>query len=180
MKRLTQARMIVGIIFLILMVSLNYVMVGEGRAQVSFTYTAPVTQKSISPGDTAEFISTLKNTGSGSDTYDVDRIDKPPTPDEWWIRFCTGDVCWDPEVTHAEMSLNPAESDQIKLHMAPTAYGTGVVTMLVTSQANPSVKDSITFTLRSTEQIPATKQWGLITLIVLVSCSGLYLILRRL
>jgi uncharacterized membrane protein len=172
--------MIVGIIFLILMVSLNYVMVGEGRAQVSFTYTAPVTKKSVSPEDTTEFISTLKNTGSGSDTYDVDRIDKPPTPEDWWIRFCTGDVCWDPEVTHAEMSLNPGESDQIKLHMAPTGYGTGIVTMLVTSQTNPSVKDSITFTLRSTEQTPVTNRWGLIFFIILISGSGLYLILRRL
>lgn len=180
MRSLTKVGMIVGVIFLNLMVGLNYLLVSEGRASLSFTYTAPVTQKSVCVGDTAHFTSTLKNTGTQSDTYDVDKIEKPPTPVEWWMRFCAGGVCYDSNTIHAEVSLDPNQSTDVLLDILPRTAGTGNVTMRITSQANPSLKDSITFILNGQEPCPVTNQWGLVVLIVLIASSGFYLILRRL
>jgi hypothetical protein len=180
MRSLTKTVMIVGVIFLNLMVGLNYLLVCEGKASLSFTYTSPVIQKSACVDDTTEFTSTLKNTGTESDTYDVDRIEKPPTPVEWWMRFCAGGVCYDSNTVHAEVSLEPNESADVLLDILPRTGGTGNVTMRITSQANPSLKDSITFILNAQEACPVTNQWGLIVLIILIASSGLYLILRRL
>jgi hypothetical protein len=180
MRGLTKVGMIVGVIFLNLMVCLSYLLVCEGRASVSFTYTAPVTQKSVCVGDTTEFTSTLKNTGTQSDTYDVDKIEKPPTPVGWWLRFCAGGVCYDSNTIHAEVSLDPNESTDILLDILPRTAGTGNVTMRITSQANPSLKDSITFVLNTQEPCPVTNQWGLVTLMVLILGSGFYLIFRKL
>ncbi len=180
MRSLTKVGMIVGVIFLNLMVCLSYLLVCEGRASVSFTYTAPVTQKRVCVGDTTQFTSTLKNTGTQSDTYDVDKIEKPPTPVEWWMRFCAGGVCYDSNTIHAEVSVDPNDSTDVLLDILPRTAGTGNVTMRITSHANPSLKDSITFILTATEACPVTSQWGLYALIILISISGFYLIFRRL
>lgn len=171
--------MIIGLIYLSLMLCLSYLVVDEVRAGVSFTYTAPVTQKTACIGDTTQFSSTLTNTGH-ADTYDVDMIEKPFTPADWWMRFCSGGVCHDSAVTHALVSLDSTESDQILLDILSRSVGTGKVTMRITSQANPSLKDSITFVLNVQEPCPVTNQWGLAALIVLISISGFYLIFRRL
>jgi hypothetical protein len=172
--------MIIGLIFLSLMLCLSYLVVDEVRAGVSFTYTAPVTQKTACIGDTTQFTSTLKNTGTEADIYDVDRIRKPPTPVDWWMEFCAGGVCYDSTVTHAEVSLDPDQSAQILLDILPRSTGTGNVTMRITSHANPSLKDSITFVLNVQEPCPVTNQWGLVTLMVLILGSGFYLIFRKL
>ena len=180
MSNLTKTIMIIGVIFLSLMVGSSYMVVGESRAGFSFTYTAPVTQKTACVGDTTLFNSVLKNTGTVADIYDVDMIEKPPTPANWWMRFCSGGICWDSSVTHAEVSLDPNETDTIRLDILPRTGGTGYVTMRITSQANPSLKDSITFILNVQEPCPVTNQWGLVVLIVLIASSGLYLIFRKL
>jgi uncharacterized membrane protein len=180
MRSLTKVGMIVGVIFLNLMVCLSCLLVGEGKASDSFTYTAPVTVKSVCVGDTAEFTSSLKNTGTQSDTYDVDEIEKPPTPAEWWMRFCAGGVCYDSSTVHAEVSLDPNDSTDVLLDILPRTAATGKVTMSITSHANPSLKDSITFFLTANEVCPVTTPWGLYALIVLISISGFYLIFRRL
>jgi uncharacterized membrane protein len=180
MNNSTKTRMLFGIIFVSLMVCLSYLVVDEVTAQLSFTYTTPSTQKTVCIGDTTQFNSTLTNTGSVADTYDIDRIEKPPTPADWWMRFCSGGICWDSLVTHAEVSLNPAESDQIDLDILPRLAGTGNVTMRITSQSNPSLKDSITFILHASEECPVTDRWGLLVLVSLIFVSGLYLIFKRL
>ena len=180
MKVLSKFKLSGGIIFFLMILCFSWIVLGQERAWASFTYTAPVTQKTGIIGDTTEFFSTLTNTGPGGDTYDVDMIKKPATPGDWWVRFCTGDVCWPPEVTHAEMSLDPSESDEIRLDMAPMSTGTGVVTIRVTSQANPSQKDSITFTLNTGSKTPVLSLRGIIVLILLLSASGFYLKWRKL
>lgn len=180
MKSLTRIIRIMGLIFLGVMVCLSCLVVDEVRAGVSFTYTAPATQKRVCVGDTTEFTSTLKNTGTQSDTYDVDKIEKPPTPVEWWMRFCAGGVCYDSNTIHAEVSLDPNDSADVLLDILSRTVGTGNVAMRITSHANPSLKDSITFILNATEACPVTNQWGLYALIVLISISGFYLIFRRL
>lgn len=180
MNSSTKTTMICGIIFLTLMLCLSYLVVGEGRSQVSFTYTAPVTQKTVSTGDTTEFSSTLTNTGSGGDTYDVDMIEKPPTPVDWWMQFCSGGVCWDSSITNVQVTLNPSESDEILLKLLPRSSANGKVTMRITSQTNPSLKDSITFTLNAVGGVPVLNRWALIALTILISGSTVYLLLRRL
>lgn len=180
MQSLTRIIMIIGFIFLSLMLCLSYLVVDEVRAGVSFTYTAPVTQKTACIGDTTQFTSTLKNTGTEADIYDVDRIRKPPTPVDWWMEFCAGGVCYDSNTIHAEVSLDPNDSADVLLDILPRTAGTGNVTMRITSHANPSLKDSITFILNATEACPVTSQWGLYALIILISISGFYLIFRRL
>jgi hypothetical protein len=173
-------KVIIGFLVFALMVCSGCLFTAESKAQVSFTYTTPVTQKTVALGDTAEFLSTLTNTGSGGDTYDVDMIKKPATPGDWWVRFCTGSVCWPPEVTHAEMSLGSDESDETRLDMSPISAGTGMVIMRVTSQTNPSIKDSITFTLNTASGVPTLNHWAMITLMFLLLISGFYLMWRRL
>lgn len=179
MKRQTKAKMTLVVVFLSV-VCLSYFVVDQGMAQASFTYTAPVIQKTSCLGDTIEFESTLENTGDATDTYDVDMIEKPPTPSEWWLRFCAGGICYDSTVTHAEVTLDQGETDLILLDLLPRTTGLGKVTMRITSQANPSLTDSITFTLNASEHCPVTTPWGLVVLIALISISGMYLILRRL
>jgi hypothetical protein len=171
---------VIGFLIFALMACSGCLFTAESKAQVSFTYTTPVTQKTVALGDTAEFLSTLTNTGSGGDTYDVDMIVKPATPGDWWVRFCTGSVCWPPEVTHAEMSLGPSESDETRLDISPQSAGTGKVIMRITSQTNPSIKDSITFTLNTGSGVPALNQGAMITLMFLLLVSGFYLLWRRL
>jgi uncharacterized membrane protein len=181
MKRLIGTIMTVGVIFLILVVCLSFIAVGEGRAQdTSFTYTATVTQKGVCIGDTTHFSSILTNTGAVSDTYNLVMIEKPPTPDDWWMRFCTETVCAESTDTDGVIRLEASESEEITLDILPRSAGTGRVTFRITSRANPSLTDSITFTLYASEECPVTNQWGLYVLILLISISGLFLILRRL
>lgn len=182
MSRMTKSRIVFGFVFLSLMVCLSYLMAGEVKAQFSFSYTAPVTQKNGSTGNTTKFNSILTNTGSGTDTYNIDMIKKPPTPADWWIRFCSGGICWPPTVTHAELSLDPGQFDAIDLDIQPRTIGAGEVTMKITSQGNPSLSDSITFTLYASASapLPVLNQWGLILLILLIISSGGFIMLRRL
>ncbi len=180
MTGLIRTRLIFGIIFLGLMFCLSSFMTGEGQAQVSFTYSTQIPQMTVEVGDSTIFYSTLTNTGAGSDTYDIDLIEKPPTPVDWWRRFCAGGVCGDSTATHLAVLLNASESDEIELDILPRSLGTGKVTMRITSQANPSLKDSITFTLHCVTQVPVFNSWGLVVFILLLSGTGFYLILRRL
>lgn len=138
------------VLFLILLAGFFLIPV-KGNSQLSFTYTSPVTQKSGIIDSIAAFTSTLTNTGSVADTYDVDLIRKPPTPAGWWIRFCSSGICWDSTTTHAPIPvfLEPSESGEILLDVRPYTFGTGNVTMRVTSRTNPSLTDSITFTLKA-------------------------------
>jgi hypothetical protein len=180
MKSSTKTTIFFGTIFLGLMVCLSCLAVGEAGAQVSFTYSAPITEKRGDVGDTTEFNSTLTNTGSGQDTYDIDMIEKSPTPVNWWMQFCSDGVCWDSTITNSQVTLNPSESDAIDLEVLPRSTANGKVTMRITSQANPSLKDSITFILKGRKRAPALNLWGMIVLIILISSSAVYLILRRL
>jgi hypothetical protein len=107
-------------------------------------------------------------------------IEIAATPDDWWIRFCVGGVCYPPDVTHAEISLGASESEEIELNMLPNSPGIGKVIMRVTSQANPSLKDSITFTLNTIPGAPMVSLHGIIALVLLITVSGLYLLWRRL
>jgi len=130
--------------------------------------------------DTTEFNSTLTNTGSGQDTYGVDMIEKSPTPVNWFVQFCSGGVCWDSTITNSQVTLNSGEYDGIILKMLPRSAGNGKVTMRVTSNANPSLKDSITFFLKGRSKVPVLNLWGTIVLVILISTSVVYLLLRRL
>jgi hypothetical protein len=179
MKSLLKVRMTAGFVFFLLVLCFSFMVLDDVRAQ-SFTYTAPVTQKSAVIGDTTEFSSTLTNTGSSGDTYDVDMIEMLATPDDWWIRFCVGGVCYPPEVTHAEVPLGASEAEEIELHMLPNSPGIGKVIMRVTSQANPSLKDSITFILNTAPGVPVVSLHGIIALVLLITASGFYLLWRRL
>jgi hypothetical protein len=138
-----------GAFFLILAAGSNFIMAGGVKAQYSFIYTAPVTQKAGSFGDTTMFQSTITNTGDSSDLYDVDMIEKPPTPESWWMAFCSSGLCWDSIYTHAPIpvSLAPGESSYVFLEIMPRTSGIATVTMRITSRANPILVDSITFNL---------------------------------
>jgi hypothetical protein len=138
------------VLFLILLASFFLIPV-ISNSQVSFTYTSPVTQKAGVLDSLTGFTSALTNTGSVADTYDVDLIRKPPTPSGWWIRFCSSGICWSETTTHAPIPvfLDTSESGEILLDIKPDTFGTGNVTMKVTSRTNPSLTDSITFTLKA-------------------------------
>jgi len=138
------------ILFLILLAGF-FLLPVKGNSQLSFTYTSPVTQKSGILDSLTGFTSTLTNTGSVADTYDVDMIRKPPTPAGWWIRFCSSGICWDSTTTHAPIpvSLGPSESGEVLLDIRPYTFGTGNVTMRITSRTNPGLTDSMTFTLKA-------------------------------
>ena len=138
-----------GAFFLTLVAGLSFLIAGEIKAQYSFTYTASITQKVGNFGDSTLFESTLTNTGDSADLYDVDMIEKPPTPESWWMAFCSAGICWDSSYTHAPIptSLAPGESSYVLPEIMPRTFGTANVTMRITSRANPSLSDSITFTL---------------------------------
>ena len=136
--------------FLIFLADLFLIPV-KSNSQLSFTYTSAVTQKSGVLDSLTGFTSTLSNTGSEADTYDVDLIRKPPTPGGWWIRFCSSGICWDSTTIHAPIpvSLGPSESGEVLLDIRPYTFGTGNVTMRITSRTNPGLTDSMTFTLKA-------------------------------
>jgi hypothetical protein len=138
-----------SVVFLIIIVLGFFLIPVKGNSQLSFTYTSTSIQKNGMLDSVAAYTSTLTNTGSVADTYDVDMIEKPPTPVEWWVRFCSSGFCWDSTITHAPIpvSLDPSESGEILLDIRPYTFGTGNVTMRVTSRTNPGLTDSITFTL---------------------------------
>lgn len=138
-----------SVVFFLILLAGFFLIPVKSNSQLSFTYTSPVTQKSGVLDSLTGFTSTLTNTGSVADTYDVDLIRKPPTPAGWWIRFCSSGICWDSTTTHAPIpvSLGPSESGDVLLDIKPYTFGTGNVTMRVTSLTNPSLTDSITFTL---------------------------------
>ena len=138
-----------SVIFFLILLAGFFLLPVKSNSQISFTYTAPATQKNGIIDSLTTFNSTLTNTGSVADTYDVDMIEKPPTPVEWWLRFCSNEICWPETTTHAPIpvSLGPSESGEILLYIKPDTFGTGNVTMRVTSRTNPSLSDSITFTL---------------------------------
>ena len=54
---------VIGFLVFALLVCSGCLFTAESKAQVSFTYTTLVTQKTVAIGDTAEFLSTLTNTG---------------------------------------------------------------------------------------------------------------------
>lgn len=142
-------------VFLLILLAGLFLVPVKGNSQLSFTYTSPVTQKSGIIDSITTFNSTLTNTGSVADTYDVDLIRKPPTPAGWGTRFCFSGICWDWTVTHHRFpfpdtaSLLPSDSGEILLDIKPYTFGTANVTMRVTSRTNPSLSDSITFTLKA-------------------------------
>jgi hypothetical protein len=140
-----------SVVFFLILLAGFFLIPVKSNSQVSFTYTAPVTQKSGIIDSLTTFNSTLTNTCSVADTYDVDMIEKPPTPVEWWLRFCSSGICWPETTTHApiSVSLGPSESGEILLDIKPDTFGTGNVTMRVTSRTNPSLTDSITFVLKA-------------------------------
>ncbi|MCJ7459833.1 MAG: dockerin type I repeat-containing protein [candidate division Zixibacteria bacterium] len=139
------------VVFFLILLAGFFLIPVKINSQVSFTYTAPVTQKSGIIDSLTTFNSTLTNIGSVADTYDVDMIRKPPTPVQWWIRFCSSGICWDSTTTHAPIpvSLGPSESGDVLLDIKPYTFGTGNVTMRITSRTNPSLADSITFVLKA-------------------------------
>lgn len=138
-----------GVFFFILVAGWSFLVAGEIRAQYSFTYTASITQKVGSFADTTLFESTLTNKGDSADLYDVEMVEKPPTPESWWMVFCSSGLCWDSIYTHAPIpvSLSPGESSYVFLEIMPRTFGTANVTMRITSRANPGLSDSLTFTL---------------------------------
>lgn len=138
------------IFFPILLANLFFIPV-KSNSQVSFTYTAPVTQKSGILDSITTFSSTLTNTGSVADSYDVDLIRKPPTPSGWSISFCSSGICWGDTFTHAPIPviLDSTESGEISLEIKPNTFGTANITMKVTSRTNPSLTDSLTFVLKA-------------------------------
>ena len=137
------------VVFFLILLAGFFLIPVKINSQVSFTYTAPVTQKSGIIDSLTTFNSTLTNIGSVADTYDVDMIRKPPTPVQWGTQFCSSGICWGWTTTHAPIpvSLNPDSSDEVLLEIKPDTFGTGNVTMRVTSRTNPNLSDSITFTL---------------------------------
>jgi len=138
-------------IFAFLLLSLTvcfcYLAVEVGQAQVSFTFTSSDTEETAVIGDTVEFGATLTNTGDSADNYDVNKIEKPPTPVDWNVQLCTGEFCFDESVNHVEVPLESSESEQIGLKITTSSDGPGKVTIRITSQTNPSLTDSITFIL---------------------------------
>ncbi len=136
------------VFFLILATGFSLLPV-KGNSQVSFTYTSATMQKNGMLDSIAAYTSVLANTGSVADTYDVDMIENPPTPAGWWMRFCSSGICWDSTTTHAPIPvfLAPSESSEVLLDIKPYTFGTGNVTMRITSRTNPSLTDSITFVL---------------------------------
>jgi|GEM_PF-2607006 len=139
--------MILSVIFSALMISFSYSLVEVCEAQVSFTFTSSDTEGIAIIGDTIEFHSTLTNTGSTGDTYDIEKIEKPPPPLDWVVELCTGTFCFDESVNYVAVYLDQSDSEHVGLRINTLSDGPGKITIRVTSQANPSLIDSITFIL---------------------------------
>jgi uncharacterized membrane protein len=155
---------------------------GKAWAQFDFTFTSQETVLVITVGDTAMFYAILENTGSEIDSYYVTLTENPPTPEEWWVEFCAGGVCWDSTISAANSYLEPGWTDQVELHVLARTAEQGDFTITVDSYLNPGAKmtKSINFLMSAHEQGPVTDQWGLIILTMLILMSGLYLMYRRL
>lgn len=157
---------------------------GKAWADFDFTFTSQETVLVVSVGDTAKFYAILENTGTEIDSYLVTLTENPPTPEDWWVEFCAGGVCWDSTITVANSYLEPGWTDQVELHVLARSQGQGNFTITVDSYLNPGVKmtKSINFlmTAHGDPQAPVTQGWGLIILTMLILISSLYLMYRRL
>ncbi|NIN01646.1 MAG: hypothetical protein GTO24_27175, partial [candidate division Zixibacteria bacterium] len=157
-----------------------------GRSEVAaeplsfdFTFTSEETVKVATVWDTVYFYALLTNTGTEIDSYAVTLTENPPTPEEWWVQFCAGGVCWDTTITMANSYLEPGWEDHVELRIIPRTAQQGNFTITVDPYLNPAASKSITFLLNAHEDGPVTNQWGLIILTSLILISGLYLMLRR-
>jgi hypothetical protein len=113
-----------------------------------FTYTATDTAKECYLMDTVQFQSLITNTGE-PDTYVVTRIENPPTPEDWWVRFCVGGVCYDSSTTLVKRYIEPEEPAEVLLDIIPRSPAEGSITITVRSTFNPSLSKSKTFLLKA-------------------------------
>jgi len=113
-----------------------------------FTYTSDDTVKTGDLMNTIQFLSLITNTGSEPDTYAVVRTENPPTPEDWWMTFCVGGICWDSLTTVAQTYLEPGNSDMVLLDIIPRSIGKGSVTITVESMDDPELPNkSLNFTV---------------------------------
>lgn len=128
---------------------------GCEAAGFAFTFACGETLKIDETWDTVTFDPLLANTGSEADSYLVTVSEKPPTPEEWWVRLSCWGVCWDTTITtvriYTDDPLQPMQTDQMHLDVIPRTAGQGNFTINVESLSMTSLKlsKSLTFLLNA-------------------------------
>lgn len=156
----------------------------EANASYSFTYTGSDTVKSSIVGVTVEFPSLIVNTGTSADTFVVAWTKyTPPTPPDWYTRYCCGGQCYDSTVHTRTIYLTaggtPGDTDWVYLDVKAGSPGQGKWVISVQSKGN-SVTKTKTFLLSASPQAPVTNEWGLAILILLILSSAMYVLYRKL
>ncbi|MCP4144769.1 MAG: Omp28-related outer membrane protein [bacterium] len=100
----------------------------------------------ITPFDeTKAYHTTLYNLGENSDIYDI-HIDRD-IPASWLASICVGTQCYPSHVNDVTAEVGPGESIEWIMDVTPYVDNyTGVLTITVTSQGDPTLSEVITLT----------------------------------
>jgi hypothetical protein len=151
----------------------------EAKASFSFTYTASDTVRSSTVGDAVQFPSLIVNTGQADSFVVAWTESNPPTPQDWWARYCCDGLCFDSTVHTRTIYLAASDTDWVYLDVIGRSQGQGKWVISVQSKGN-SITKTKTFILSAWPEMPVINEWGLIILILLISTTAMYILYRKL
>jgi hypothetical protein len=110
-----------------------------------FANDVPVRAALTPLGEMKEFYGTLYNLGENSDTYDI-HIDRD-IPASWSASICADNICYPPFISDITVTAGLGELVEWQMDVTPnTDNYTGVITVTITSQGNPSLRETIILT----------------------------------
>ncbi len=95
----------------------------------------------VEVGHIVSLTSTLTNTGTYADTYDL-HLDTAGLPLGWIASVCVGTSCYPEFIRDFMVTLNPGQSQTVTIDITPTTLGEGTATMSATGRGNPCVSAS--------------------------------------
>ncbi len=121
----------------------------RGTRAFGVEITTDMVASEIEPGGSAIYVTTVKNTGDGTDTVTVD-ISHDVLPDgvtdfDWFANYCDESIC---HIGPWDYVLGPGETQLLDVHMDDfigTATGMSVMTLTAVSNGDPGVDAAQTY-----------------------------------
>ena len=127
---------------------LSLVIAAPVLAAHGLQFDTPVQGSVTDLGYLQSFHTTITNTGDQADTYTV--IITRNMPGDWVGSLCEGTICYPPFISQITVSLDAGASTQVDVDMTPIDLeGYGSCAVQVTSDGNPSLTDTATFSVVS-------------------------------
>lgn len=117
-------------------------------AEYSFDFNAPETFVTVGVGDFTSFDNMLTNTGDQDDIFIV-TLTGEEMPDDWTTYMCIAGQCLAPFVRTYPDTLSAGEDDSITVDYVAASEGIGSLWLRIQSTGDPSVIDSVQFTVQA-------------------------------